>query len=211
MSWHKPKHTFCAYVLCRSKASPSLNFRQTPESRDPQTYILTSNPLILSAHTDCVIQWPGWPFLWWQIAPGLNSVGYILLFQYKAIRFGVKTYIYPKHSTLSMVLFRNSAREAACLRNSDLRFLPAALCSAVARPFIVRSLIPKTHGLTFSSKIYLQMCSKTRLSLAIVKYLLYSVYSMQIIYWEYKAVGQIGDTGHAMVRETYFHIGWEFF
>ena len=103
-----------------------------------------------------------------------------------------------------MVLFRNSEREAACLRNSDLRFLPA-LCSAVARP-LVRSLIPKTHGLTFSSKIYLQMCSKTRLSLAIVKYLLYSVYSMQIIYWEYKAVGQIGDTGHAMVRETYLHI-----
>ena len=155
------------------------------------------------------MRWPRWPFLWWQIAPGLNSVGYILLFQYKAVTVDLGWKPIPQTQHTFNGSISQFCREAACLRNSDLRFLPA-LCSAVARP-LVRWLIPKTHGLTFSSKIYLQMCSKTRLSLAFVKYLLYSVYGMQIIYWEYKAVGQIGDTGHAMVRETYLHIGWEFF
>ena len=32
---------------------------------------------------------------------------------------------------------------------------------------------------------------------------MYCMNSMQLRYWEYKTVGQIGDPGHAMVRDTH--------
>ena len=32
---------------------------------------------------------------------------------------------------------------------------------------------------------------------------MYCMNSMQLRYWEYKTVGQIGDSGHAMVRDTH--------